>query len=84
MKSFHLIVLAGLAGCASPLHLQYDYGRAYTAARDTQADLRRASVSDSAYTLSGVEGLELRSRVTEESTDAEKGQAQYVDKFTVQ
>ena len=82
------IVLSGLvatlAGCGQPAHLQYDFGRAYTDAMHTQADLGRSSVASSAYPLSGFEGIELRTRVTEESTDAESGQAETTASISVQ
>ena len=78
MKTLLLTTLAVslLSSCGQPLHLQYDYGRAYTDAMLTQADLTRPSAVDSAYPLTGFEGLELRLRVTEESTDAESGNAE--------
>lgn len=66
-----LIALLGLAGCASPLHLQYDYGRAYTAAFKSQADLTRPSVANSQYQLYGTEAEAIRIRVREHTTDEE-------------
>ncbi len=65
-------------------HLQYDFGRAYTQTMVTQADLNRPSVADSAYPLTGAEGVQLRMRVTEETTDAESGQAESTQKVGVQ
>lgn len=68
-------VLAGgalLAGCASPLHLQYDFGRAYTEAVISQADLTRTSVANSTYPLYGVEAEAIRIRVQEKTTDTEE------------
>lgn len=74
------LLLAAIAvaatGCASPLHLTYDYGRAYTQAVTTQADLTRSSVSASQYQLYGVEAAEIRIRVQETSTDVETGNAE--------
>ncbi len=74
------LLLAAIAvaasGCASPLHLTYDYGRAYTQAVTTQADLTRSSVSASQYQLYGVEAAQIRIRVQETSTDAETGDAE--------
>lgn len=70
-----LLCLA-LAGCASPLHLTYDYGRAYTESIVAQADLTRPSVAESLYSLYGVEAVNIRLRVQEESTDAETGNAE--------
>jgi hypothetical protein len=77
-------LLLALTGCAQPLHQQYDFGRAYTESLQIQADLSRQSAAQSAYALSGAEGIALRQRATEESTDAESGQAEYVQTFTVQ
>lgn len=74
------LILAAIAvaasGCASPLHLTYDYGRAYTQVVTTQADLTRSSVSASQYQLYGVEAAQIRIRVQEDSTDAETGDAE--------
>jgi hypothetical protein len=60
------------AGCASPLHLQYDHGRAYTAAIISQADLTRPSVANSQYPLYGTEAEAIRIRVREKTTDEEE------------
>jgi len=62
-----------LGGCTEPLRLQYDHGRAYAEAFSRQADLTRASVSSDVYVLTGTEGLELRKRVEEATTDTETG-----------
>ena len=80
------LLTAGLltAGCTQPLHLQYDYSRAYTDAMTIQADLSRASVSESGYVLSGVEALELRQRALEEATDTESGTAEVATSFVVE
>lgn len=72
------------AGCMQPLHLQYDYSRAYTQTMTIQADLTRESVADSDYVLSGIEGLELRQRATESATDEESGEAELTTSFQVQ
>ena len=53
-----------LAGCGQPLHLGYDYGRAYTSAFDTQADLSRPSVATMQYPLYGVEAQAIRLKVS--------------------
>lgn len=81
-----LIVPAGLlfAGCGQPKHLQTNYGEAYESSMAIQADLGRPTVADAAYPLTGFEGLELRLRVTEESTDAESGEAEAVQKIDVE
>ena len=60
-----------LAGCASPLHLQYDFGRAYTAAIVSQADLTRPSVANAQYSLYGTEAEAIRIQVREKTTDEE-------------
>jgi hypothetical protein len=78
-----IIALSWLAGCGSPTHLQYDHGRASRAAYQTQADLSRASVSES-HGLSGQAGLEIRTRVFEQSTDSESGKAEYVQVIGVE
>jgi hypothetical protein len=66
-----VLLATGLVGCASPLHLQYDYGRAYTAAIISQADLTRPSVANSQYPLYGTEAEAIRIRVREKTTDEE-------------
>jgi hypothetical protein len=75
-------LMAGCVGHSS--QLQYDFGRASSAAFSAQADLNRPSVADSAYILTGVEAVEMRARVTDESTDQESGQAEAVQKIQVQ
>jgi|GEM_PF-1387315 len=81
-----LVLTAGLAsGCLRhSSQLQYDHGRASAAAFNAQANLDRPSVTDSAYALTGSEALEMRAQVTAESTDAESGQAEAVQKIQVQ
>ncbi len=64
------------AGCASPLHLTYDHGRAFTDAAVAQADLTRPSVANSQYQLYGTEATEIRIRVQEESTNSETGESE--------
>lgn len=64
------------AGCVSPLHLSYDFGRAFTEAFVAQSDLTRPSIASSRYYLYGVEAAEIRIRVREEATDEESGQAE--------
>jgi hypothetical protein len=74
---FVLALLPALGqGCASHLHMTYDYGRAFDQAVTLQTDLTRPSVANSVYPLYGVEAAEIRIRVQEETTDAESGQAQ--------
>jgi hypothetical protein len=72
-KSIALLIAGiGFSGCASPLHLTYDHGRAYTEAIISQADLTRTSVANSQYALYGVEAEAIRIRVQENTTDAEE------------
>lgn len=72
MKHFWmLLAAAALGGCASPLHLTYDYGRAYTAAIISQADLTRPSVANSQYYLYGPEAEAIRIQVQEKTSDEE-------------
>ena len=73
LKALGLATLFGVGACTSPLHLTYDYGRAYTESIVAQADLTRPSVAESQYSLYGVEAVNIRLRVQEESTDAESG-----------
>ncbi len=71
-----LALLLVVAGCVSPLHLTYDFGRAYTEAFMAQSDLTRPSIASSRYYLYGVEAAEIRIRVREEATDEETGQSE--------
>lgn len=77
MKLPALLTLAALAaGCVSPLHLTYDFGRAYTESVLAQADLTRPSVAEAQYALYGQEAANIRLRVQEETTDAESGETE--------
>lgn len=67
-----IVACTGLSACVSPLHLTYDFGRAFTEAAATQADLTRTSVANSNYQLYGVEAEAIRIRVQEDSTDDEQ------------
>ncbi|MEQ1564978.1 MAG: hypothetical protein ABMA64_05020 [Myxococcota bacterium] len=73
-RSLFLTALA--TGCASPAHLQYDHGRAYTQAIVAQADLTRPSVANAQYQLYGTEAEAIRIRVREKTTDEENDQAE--------
>ena len=84
IRSVLVFALAALSACTTGPHLQYDHGRAYMATTAAQADLSRASAAKGAYALPGEEGLELRQRVVESSTDAETGKAEAVDSISVQ
>ncbi len=79
-----ILLLAVGLGCTQPLHLQYDYGRAFTESMAIQADLTRESVAESGYALSGDEGLELRQRVFEKSTDEESGETETTSSISVE
>lgn len=69
------IVAIGLAsGCAQPLHLGYDHGRAFTDCFTMQPDLMRESVVDAAYPLAGVEAAKIRLNVEAATTNAESGE----------
>ena len=63
------------SGCVSPIHLTYDYGRAYTASIVEQADLTRPSVAELNIFLYGKEAEQIRIRVKEKSTDVESGES---------
>jgi hypothetical protein len=75
-RSLILLLAAVATGCASPAHLTYDYGRAYTAAIVSQADLTRPSVANAQYQLYGTEAEAIRIRVREKTTDEEKAEAE--------
>lgn len=78
------LLLAALTACGHPQTLTYDYGRSFEEAFSTQADLTRPSVQGLAYPLSGVEGIALRQRVQEETTDEESGRAEKTAKTEIQ
>lgn len=63
--------------CGSPTHLQYDHGRASNEAFAIQADLERETVQDLEYAMMGVEGLVIRYRAAEASTDQEDGESTF-------
>ena len=73
-----------LIGCGSPVHLQYDHGRASSQAFSAQGNLARPGIEDDAVPLSGTEAMEIRSRVFEQSTDSESGKAEYVQEIGVE
>ncbi|MFK7929910.1 MAG: hypothetical protein AB8H79_17080 [Myxococcota bacterium] len=69
-----LLVCAGLTllgGCGNPMNLGYDFGRAFTASFQTQADLTRPSVAAAQYRMTGIEGTMIRLRLETEAGDAE-------------
>lgn len=68
-----LLVLGACSGAASK-HLQYDYGRSFSAAINSQADLTRPSVANLEHPLAGVEAEAIRLRVKEAASDQETGE----------
>jgi hypothetical protein len=58
-----------LSACASPAHLQPDFGDCYTAAFSAQADLDRPTAVDLDTPLSGEEALAIRARAAEATSD---------------
>ncbi|RME21407.1 MAG: hypothetical protein D6798_18205 [Deltaproteobacteria bacterium] len=84
MNRLLLAVIGGaaIAGCGHPKNLQASFGRCYEQTMALQADRGRPTVSDADYPLTGFEGLELRMRVTEESTDQESGEVEAVGDFS--
>jgi hypothetical protein len=78
-----VITIGASTGCAHNQQLQYDLGRAHSATFAAQANLDRPSVANAAYGITGVEALELRSRVTETTTDEESGEAEAVESVKV-
>ena len=75
---FPLLLAAStaLAGCAQPLHLQYDFGRAYTQSLEIQANLERPTATGQNYPLTGTEALLIRANVEKEDSEAKSGQAE--------
>jgi hypothetical protein len=70
-----LVLVLGACSGAASRHLQYDHGRAFTAAATAQADLTRPSVVNLEHPLQGVEAQAIRLRVEESTTDVESGEA---------
>jgi hypothetical protein len=63
-----------LSACGEPAHLQHSYATSYDYAFEAQADLERAGAQGEQITLTGEEGLALRQRVAESTSDAEAGE----------
>ncbi len=61
--------------CKQPLHLGYDYGRAYVETLRLQGDITRASVATEDYLLYGPEGVKIRVNVQTSTSEAETGEA---------
>ncbi len=68
-----MTLLFFVLGCGQPTHLQYDFGRSYYEALNTQATLDRESVKNDAYPISGEEALAARANTLKAMSDEEKG-----------
>lgn len=86
MRNTLLLTLTALllGGCAHKRILQEGHGEAFETSLALQADRGRPTVADADYTITGFEGIELRLRVTEESTDEESGEIEAVEGFEVE
>lgn len=78
-----LVLGAGLAAsaCKPPLHLSYDYGRAFVETLRVQADFSRPSVMTASYHLYGVEAAAIRLRVSEVSSDVQEMETTFQANF---
>ena len=65
-----------MASCKPPLHLGYDYGRAYVETLRVQADLTRPSVQYAGYSLYGIEAVLIRLNVEQATTDQEDSESE--------
>jgi hypothetical protein len=73
------LCLAGIAAtpsCAQPLHLQYDFGRAYTQSLQVQANLDRPTAAQSVYPLGGTEALLIRENVIKQDSAEKSGKVE--------
>lgn len=73
-RTLSLALLMTLAGCTSPVHLGYDYGRAYQAAFTAQSDLARPSAANQNYVLYGIEGVKIRLNVATKVSGEKSGE----------
>lgn len=70
MKPIYLLILAGLlGGCKAKLHLGYDYGRAFVATIQAQADLTRPGALGHNIFLYGPEAAAIRMNVQADTTE---------------
>lgn len=77
MRTAWMIVALPLAAaCGEPLHLGYDFGRSYTQAVTSQADLTRPAAAALEMPLEGVEAQAIRLQAIESSSDEESGEAE--------
>lgn len=84
MRPLLLLTVALLSACAHPRTLQASHGSAFEAAMALQADRGRPTVASAAYSLTGVEGLEVRARATEKTTEAKSGEGKATETFAVE
>ncbi len=73
---------AFLAGCAAPLHMGYDHGRAFTETFSMQGDLTRASIVSTEYPLYGNEAADIRLNVREATTAEKEGDSEFTVEST--
>lgn len=69
-----------LAGCTQPLHLQYDFGRAYSQSMQVQANLDRPTAVEANYPLAGTEAILIRANVVKEDSSEKTGQVESTDR----
>lgn len=67
----------GFAACKPPLHMQYDFGRAFTQTMALQADLTRPTVALETYQMYGVEAVKIRLNVETTTTAQESGDTSF-------
>ena len=70
------MLLILMAACDHPQTLQYDFGNSYHDTFAMQADLERPAAGDHAYPMGGMEGLLIRYRAMEQTTDEESGESE--------
>lgn len=71
-----LIAAVGIAGCAQPLHLQYDFGRAYSDSLAVQANLDRPTAAEATYPLTGAEAMLIRENVVKANSAEKSGKVE--------
>jgi len=74
-----LLSLVPLAGCAQPVHLQYDFGRAYSESMQLQANLDRPTAAQANYPLSGTEAILIRANVEKQDAKEKTGKVEATD-----
>lgn len=63
-----MIAILTLVACAQPLHMQYDFGRAYRDSVELQAQLDRPGAAQAQYMLQGAEAVDMRKAVRDITT----------------